>query len=409
MRWLLNITLGLCGAGYCCAEEPATIPASPPTYFPADTDLGPYYESEVEELPLTVRLYPVADLVVDFAPKAGGGTTAVESSPFPTKAAAAAQSPQQKSLEHLAELSVVLQTVVAPGSWEMSGGQGRVTIHGRTFSLIVLQADDVHEEIAELLSQIRREQELEIRLQVDYYSPSSSESREAFVALLERLAEDDAPANVDEVREDLKSCGAIFLRDRVQLQNGATCESAAFQYTAVASGDRRTIRLHASHGPETGRESTRWFSFERRIRDGHTVIVPIVAEGEPLLALVTPQVRIPDEEEELLQPLNAVGAPISGGQTRPSAYYLTDDIQHFPGLPMPARADKQGLIGNDVLKPQDATQLAPEYRTPLIAPTIFAVPVSPVTPPQIGNTPPVTGTRPSTKPATVPGPGGPAP
>ena len=353
MRWLLNVTLGLCSAGFGYAGEPLTPLSAPTPYFPADVVVGPDEAADATDEPLTVRLYPVADLVVDLAPKAAtGGATAVESSPFPTKAAAAAQSPQHKSLEHLAELSVVLQTVVAPGTWEMSGGQGRVTIHGRTHSLIVLQTDDVHEEVAALLNQIRREQELEIRLQVEYFSPSSSESQEAFVVLLERFAEDDAPVDANQIRTELKQCGIIFLRDRVHLQNGIASQSHSIQYTAVASADRRSIRLHASQSPELGATPEYAFSYQRRIQDRQTVIVPFLANDGPLVALVTPQIQIPDEEEELLQPWGEVS-----GSNRPS----------------------------------------PNPSGTCIAPTLHAVPASPAAPTPAGETLPVVAPRRSAK------------
>lgn len=50
-------------------------------------------------------------------------------------------------------LQTALQNVVAPGSWELEGGEGRVQQLGR--SLVVWQAREVHAQIANLLKQLR--------------------------------------------------------------------------------------------------------------------------------------------------------------------------------------------------------------------------------------------------------------
>ena len=59
----------------------------------------------------------------------------------------------QESGEHLVE---VIQATIHPDSWESNGGQGTIYFWMPNGSLIIRQTDENHEEIRNLLNQLRR-------------------------------------------------------------------------------------------------------------------------------------------------------------------------------------------------------------------------------------------------------------
>ncbi len=65
-------------------------------------------------------------------------------------------------------LSELIMTTVDPDSWEENGGQASVSNHGSTLSLVIRQTQKVHQEIADLLSQLRRLQDLQVTIEVRY-------------------------------------------------------------------------------------------------------------------------------------------------------------------------------------------------------------------------------------------------
>ena len=71
----------------------------------------------------------------------------------------------QADFETLIEL---IQTTVEPDSWEELGGEGAIDGFQGNLSLVVSQTQDVHEQIADLLEQLRRLQDLQVTIEVRF-------------------------------------------------------------------------------------------------------------------------------------------------------------------------------------------------------------------------------------------------
>ena len=62
----------------------------------------------------------------------------------------------------------LISTTVAPDSWAEVGGNASIRQHGTTLSLVIRQTQRVHEEIADLLDQLRRLQDLQVTVEVRF-------------------------------------------------------------------------------------------------------------------------------------------------------------------------------------------------------------------------------------------------
>ncbi|MEZ5942150.1 MAG: hypothetical protein R3C18_12225 [Planctomycetaceae bacterium] len=69
-------------------------------------------------------------------------------------------------------LSDLITTTVAPSSWSETGGQGTINRHDSTLSLVIRQTQKVHQEIADLLDQLRRLQDVQVTVEVRYITVS---------------------------------------------------------------------------------------------------------------------------------------------------------------------------------------------------------------------------------------------
>jgi type II secretory pathway component GspD/PulD (secretin) len=145
---------------------------------------------------LEVRAYPVADLVMPIpsatptsmlqpgagpqwsvpstpnTPAAGGQALMQVGQPLgavPNVAAAAALNPARPtnamaqpdfdSIKHL------IVTTIEPESWDETGGPGSMTSFESTLSLVIRQTQKVHDEIRDLLQQLRRLQDLQVTVE----------------------------------------------------------------------------------------------------------------------------------------------------------------------------------------------------------------------------------------------------
>ncbi len=150
-------------------------------------------------------VYNVADLVVplpvlagQFAPNNGvmgatplGGMNSIPSQPFGNSMSqisdplamagngggtgllgnSDARDPRQSQADFDA-LSELITSVVRPESWDHLGGNGVVRENASTLSLVIRQTQAVHDEIAELLKQLRRLQDLQVTIEVRFITVS---------------------------------------------------------------------------------------------------------------------------------------------------------------------------------------------------------------------------------------------
>ncbi|MFM8282428.1 MAG: hypothetical protein ACKOCW_02625 [Planctomycetaceae bacterium] len=64
----------------------------------------------------------------------------------------------------------LIQQTVAPQTWNTVGGQGAIQPFATNLSIVVSQTQEVHEEIADLLEQLRRLQDLQVTIEVRFIS-----------------------------------------------------------------------------------------------------------------------------------------------------------------------------------------------------------------------------------------------
>jgi general secretion pathway protein D len=96
-------------------------------------------------------------------PGAGGAPTtgSVPSIPFGPPASGGAQADFQPLME-------LIQSTIAPDTWQANGGNGAISPFFTNLSLVVSQTQEVHEQIADLLEQLRRLQDLQVTIEVRF-------------------------------------------------------------------------------------------------------------------------------------------------------------------------------------------------------------------------------------------------
>jgi hypothetical protein len=119
--------------------------------------------------PLVTRVYPVADLVVPASDSAAPECPA----PCPAPACDAhcarvtKDGPAKTTEDKLIEL---LTRTVAPQVWAKAGGPCRIEYLPLTLSLVVSAAPDVQEQVAELLTAVRRLQDQQVAIELRFVS-----------------------------------------------------------------------------------------------------------------------------------------------------------------------------------------------------------------------------------------------
>src|SRR4029077_4821017 len=68
----------------------------------------------------------------------------------------------------------LISTTVQPDSWEALSGPGSVMPYRTTLSLVIRQTQAVHEEIADLLGQLRRLQDLQVTVESRFVTVSNN-------------------------------------------------------------------------------------------------------------------------------------------------------------------------------------------------------------------------------------------
>jgi general secretion pathway protein D len=89
---------------------------------------------------------------------ANGSSSAI---PFGPSSAGGAQADFQSLMD-------LIQSTVAFETWEPQGGAGQIKPFATNLSLVISQTQEVHEEIAELLEQLRRLQDLQVTIEVRF-------------------------------------------------------------------------------------------------------------------------------------------------------------------------------------------------------------------------------------------------
>ena len=67
-------------------------------------------------------------------------------------------------------IDLITNTVGGPGAWQEGGGNGAIRPFDTNLSLVISQTQELHEEIADLLEQLRRLQDLQVTIEVRFIS-----------------------------------------------------------------------------------------------------------------------------------------------------------------------------------------------------------------------------------------------
>ena len=155
-----------------------------------------------QETKLAPRVYNVADLVVPMtlaqqrnaydnpalrgsATSAGNGLFQVDDSlaveiggnGFPSRGRSSRRTHNQgPDFNSLVDL---ITTTVEPGAWDIDGGAGTMSGDENTLSLVIRQTPAVHEQITDLLNQLRKLQDLQVTVCLLYTSPSPRDKRQS--------------------------------------------------------------------------------------------------------------------------------------------------------------------------------------------------------------------------------------
>ena len=136
---------------------------------------------------VSVRVYPVADLVAR-PPGTETSSSPVEAELLKKLEVTAEavntlngrESAEESAVgRNLDELADVLRTVTVPDEWEVAGGLGRIIPYRKTMSLLVRQTAEGHAEIQDLLQQLRRENNIEIEITLEYLEEESKQTQTA--------------------------------------------------------------------------------------------------------------------------------------------------------------------------------------------------------------------------------------
>ena len=272
---------------------------------------------------LVVAAYPVADLVVPIPDRVVVHSESVESEgewQLATKQrrvvpASAVETSGKSALEFDALISLIHSTV-EPNAWKPTGGRGTIVANETTLSLVVRQTQKAHEQISDLLDQLRRLQDITVQLQADVLQMSPD--------LLQKLDLNAEFKSVDGATgtqfilisgshaEQLRKQVKVTKLPKVTLFNGQTCvlslpgqsgHQRRLGVQPVASGDRRSVRIAIEVADPDEELSGRLINLPA-IQDGEFVLMRLNGtepdSGDEWYVLLQSRILIAEEEEELL-------------------------------------------------------------------------------------------------------------
>ncbi|MBC8876935.1 MAG: hypothetical protein H8E44_46495 [Planctomycetes bacterium] len=258
------------------------------------------------------RVYNVANLVVPFpdpditlSPKGNWVTPP----------------PRQDVAPDFDTIIELVTSTIAPHSWEDVGGPGAIEAFPTNLSLVISQTNDVHEEIGDLLEQLRRLQDAQVTLSLKTVrvsgnkdDPNSGWAELMGESTIRAVAADALRSALSEGRRESK-LGALkmtlfngqkarlrFPRSKTEMMNGA----GTFHVQPVASDDHQSVRMTIAleHGESTGKtcEDT-----TKVVPIGESLVVDVTGHlaprqhndnsGERLLVVLTPQIIVNEPEE----------------------------------------------------------------------------------------------------------------
>ena len=252
---------------------------------------------------LSTRVYAVPDLVTPIPHRTPGSV--------------------QDKLEQMAEpataevewLTELIMTTIDPDSWSHFGGQAIIHRHDSTLSLVIRQSEQAHDEIGDLLQNLRRLRDIQVTHAMQLLNVPVSDLDE--LGLSEE--QDVQIVNADEQPQfetqvfgegspfDIVGMPSITLFNG---QTGSVIDSErTLLFSSVSSPDRRTVRLNVA-APESLDAGDVMSAVHSAVVPDGAVALFLVSGAEDLrheenvaaVLAITPRIQIQEEEEELLGP-----------------------------------------------------------------------------------------------------------
>lgn len=289
------------------ATAPYPYYSTPQPYVPGACASGacaPVVPGEV----MTVKVYSVPDLVAtvkthQHAPSAFAGNQelaqAIQQAQLQAQAlqasysAASPAEPQDEVTRKLERLKKALRVAAPKRSWDDAGGDGEIEVYAEALCLIVRQTASGHEAIAELLSQLRATQDVQIELAVEMVVLEGIADEVAAEAM-QLLNRELSPQEVEQFR---KLGAKTAMSSVVRMTNGQSTHSGMspalpLQFTAVALANQSLVEFRTELAiavDESDAALYQALSQSRTVAVGKTLAFLLSPDGGTLL-MVTPKV-----------------------------------------------------------------------------------------------------------------------
>jgi hypothetical protein len=214
----------------------------------------------------------------------------------------------------LLKLAQTIQETIEPNSWSRYGGSGYLQPHPGTQSLVIRQRPGAHQQIADLLSELRRELNWSIAHAVLVVELSADEAR--------RLGIDETrdPVVLDaqqaaEWWQFNELAGGLADRGEAESRTLRNRETASLKFSssgsersvllnAAISEDRRTVRISVAAPDAMTPEAVLANAHNARVPDRGVALFVLdtddSAQGSVRVCVVVPKIVVEEEEEELL-------------------------------------------------------------------------------------------------------------
>ncbi len=228
---------------------------------------------------LLVKAYAVADLVV----------------PLPANPLSNELNPDTKPKHNSQALMDLVKTTIQPNTWDEMGGAGSLRFNDATLSLVIRTTANVHQEITELLSQLRKLHDTQVTVEMSIISirddlvPREINGSTEVSSLV--LTQTARQSFVEKWQADRLT--NIIAAPKITLFNGQTASLSSNELSSkdhvvnlvmngTASGDRKSVRLSLGINGE---------SFDTAIRRQQETL----QEGQSLILDITDDISAPAE------------------------------------------------------------------------------------------------------------------
>ncbi len=354
------------------AQE-VTAVAPYPVYADAVPPPAAAYEPQPVAAPasLITELYSVADLVVGHSsgPDPNQALMSMlaqqnEELAFTLNAAGAGAAGAQQDVA----LTELAETIKSAFAHEFAEGNGTITLHRGTFSLIVRQSENVHTQIRDLLLQLRHANDTQIKISIELVEMDEARTPFAFAHNGQSLTD----AEVAEFRELAQAGEAERLTFNVTTRNGECTSMPAYglpgTLTAVASHDRREVRLLLDMlwGMEMGMSQ----QHNHRVPAGGSLLTIFEVDGSGYVVLLSADIEVQEElEDALFGPEDTTLVPATHTEPAPPS----EPVSQTPGTQI---LTQSMIVEVDGLSEDFFAQLVEKFECVSLSPPESPVPAA---------------------------------